>query len=88
MTIQQYSTAYQNLDLKDVYHSIIPSMAKKTPDLYPQLPDDSTSEEDIPDLLQTTPEECEYGTGVGTKTYPLANHIPPLNFDASALKNY
>ena len=43
-------------------------MAKKTLNLYPQLPDDTSSseEEQIPEHLKTTPEERFYGTIPGS----------------------
>ena len=43
-------------------------MAGKTPNLYPQLPDDTSSseEEPTPEHLKTTPEEKIYGTVPGS----------------------
>ena len=54
-------------------------MAEKAPSLYPSLPDDSSSEEEIPDLLKTTIEERCYGTipGFNTATTAALAHLKP-----------
>ena len=54
-------------------------MAEKAPSLYPSLPDDSPSDEEIPDLFKTTIEERCYGTIQGSNTATIAAlaHLKP-----------
>ena len=59
-------------------------MAEKTPNLYPQLPDDaSTSEEEepVPDHLRITPEERIFGTIPGS---PIATTVAIMHSKAQA----
>lgn len=58
------------LDLKTAYWNI--PMAEKQPSLYPSLPNDSSSDKEIPDLLKTTIEERCYGTIPGSDTATIA----------------
>ena len=54
-------------------------MVEKATSLYPSLSDDSSSDEEIPDLLKTTIEERYYGTipGSGTATIAALAHLRP-----------
>ena len=63
---QQYYMFFK-LDLQVAYNSI-PYMAEKTPNLYPSLPDDSSTSEDepIPNHLKTPIEEKTYRTIPGS----------------------
>ena len=58
-------------------------MAEKTPKLYSQLPDDtsSTKEESIPDHLRMTSKEWIYGTVPGSS---IATTIVIMHFKAQA----
>ena len=56
---------------KDCIYWSLP-MVEKAPSLYPSLPDDSSSDEEIPDLLKTTIEERCYGTIPGSDTATIA----------------
>ena len=59
-----------NLDLKTTYWSL--HMAEKAPSLYPSLLDDSSSDDEIPDLLKITIEERCYGMILGSDTATIA----------------
>ena len=61
---------WANLDLKTTYWSL--QMAENVLPLYPSLPDDSSSDEEIPDLLKTKIEERCYGTIPGSDTATIA----------------
>ena len=52
-------------------------MAKNNTKLYPDLPDDSTSDEEMPDLLRTSTEEREFGSipGSSIATAAALSHI-------------
>ena len=54
-------------------------MAERTPNLYPHLPDDtSSSEEELPpEHLKTTPEERIYGT---IPRSPIATTVAVMHF--------
>ena len=71
---------WENLDIMTTYWSL--HMAEKVPPLYPSLPNDSSSDEEIPDLLKTIIEERYYGTIPGSDTAtitPLAHSWPQAN---------
>ena len=57
-------------------------MMEKTPNLYPQLPDDSSTseeEEPVPDHLKATPEERIFGTIPGS---PIATMVALMHSKA------
>ena len=55
------TTYFNSLELWDAYYSLkLQSMADTQPSLYPQLPNDSSLDEEVPHLLQTTAEERQY----------------------------
>ena len=59
-------------------------MAEKTPNIYPQLPDDSSTseeEEPIPDHLKSTPEERIFGTIPGS---PITTTVALMHSKAQA----
>ena len=68
---------WENLDFKTAYWSL--HMAEKASPLYPSLPDDSSSDEEIPNLLKTTIEERCYGTipGLDRATIAALAHSRP-----------
>ena len=54
-------TCFNSLELRDAHYSLkLRSMADTQPSLYPQLPNDSSLDEEVPHLLQTTVEERQY----------------------------
>ena len=55
------TTCFNSLELWDAHYSLkLQSMADTAPLLYPQLPNDSSLDEEVPHLLQTTVEERQY----------------------------
>ena len=52
MEKMKFEYIWTNLDLKTTYWSL--HMAEKLPPLYPSLPDDSSSDKEIPYLLRAT----------------------------------
>ena len=76
----QQHQIFLKLDLQEAYNSIL-YMAEKTPNLYPPLPDNSSTSEDkpVPQHLKTTLEEKTYGTipGSAIATSVVLMHSKP-----------
>ena len=70
MDCKTFDHIWATLDLKTAYWNL--QLAEKLPPLYLSLPNDSSSDEEVLDLLKTTIEEKCYGTVPGSDTATIA----------------